>query len=184
MLHKNTLLAVLTLSAVALFGAQASNARPNDTGINKRPAATAKITGAERGKALRHDSGRRDGNRNYRNDNSRRDGNRNHRNDNRRHEARKPDYRHDNRDHRRDNYRHDRHYSRPAPGYWRDYHYGRAHGYHHRYHSGHHYYYNHAGFYFPGFGFIAHGHVHHRHCPHWHFEPFAAGLILGTIFGH
>jgi hypothetical protein len=68
-------------------------------------------------------------------------------------------------------------------GYWHTYHHQRhhQHAYRHRYHNNYHYYYNAAGFYFPDFGFIAHGHRHAAHCPHWHFEDFAAGLVLGAI---
>lgn len=70
-------------------------------------------------------------------------------------------------------------------GYWHDYHHGHGHGHHrgyrHRFHNNYHYYYNAGGFYFPGYGVIAHGHRHDRHCPHWHFEDFASGFVLGAI---
>lgn len=69
-------------------------------------------------------------------------------------------------------------------GYWHDYHRGHHHGYRHRHYNGYHYYYNNVGFYFPGHGYIAHGHRHTRDCPHWHFEDFAAGVILGAIISH
>lgn len=93
-------------------------------------------------------------------------------------------------------YRHDRYYRNHYPrrhvyrykpyynGYWRAYHRGYKQGYRHRYHGNHHYYYNKHGFYFPGYGYIAHGHAHGDHCPSWHNEGFAAGLVLGTIIGH
>jgi hypothetical protein len=95
---------------------------------------------------------------------------------------------HHNVDRRRHDHR-DRHHlrgghSRHGGGYWYDYHHHRAshhHGYRYRFHNNYHYYYNAAGFYFPGFGLLAHGHVHDRHCPHWHFEDFAAGFVLGAI---
>lgn len=57
-------------------------------------------------------------------------------------------------------------------------------GYRHRYYNGYHYYYNSSGFFFPGYGFIAYGHRHSSHCPHWHFEAFASGVILGAIISH
>lgn len=66
-------------------------------------------------------------------------------------------------------------------GYWRDYDYGYHGEYRHRYYNHYHYYYNTAGFYFPGYGFIERGHVHSRYCPHWHFEDFATGFVLGAI---
>jgi hypothetical protein len=79
------------------------------------------------------------------------------------------------------------HYGRrhsPNRGYWQDFHHGHRHhhhGYRHRVYNHYHYYYNSIGFYFPGYGHIAHGHLHGVHCPHWHFEDFAAGFILGAI---
>lgn len=113
------------------------------------------------------------------------------RNDGRRDNAgyrneRRSDHRHDRRnDHRnhgRNEYRHGtRHnhnhrYTVPR--------YHAYPGYRHRYYNGRHYYYNTIGFYFPGYGYIHHGHRHSRHCPHWHFEGFAAGLVLGAILSH
>ncbi|HEX5055669.1 MAG TPA: hypothetical protein VFX02_04140 [Gammaproteobacteria bacterium] len=73
------------------------------------------------------------------------------------------------------------HRSWQGRGYWRDYHYGHHYDYRHRYYNNYHYYYNTSGFYFPGYGFIERGHVHGRYCPHWHFEDFAAGFVLGAI---
>lgn len=54
-------------------------------------------------------------------------------------------------------------------------------GYRQRYYNGRDYYFNDTGFFFPGYGFIAYGHRHTSHCPHWHFEAFASGVILGAI---
>lgn len=108
-------------------------------------------------------------------------------------------------DHRnsRGRYRSDRHYHKPTikhhrsyrhssykksyryNGYWRDYHYGkRKYPYRYRHYNGFHYYYDHRGFYFPNYGHIRHGHYHDRHCPSWHFESFAAAIILSEILGH
>ena len=76
----------------------------------------------------------------------------------------------------------DRH-SWQGRGYWPDYHHGyhRGYGYRHRYYNNSPYYYNASGFYFPGYGFIERGHVHGGYCPHWHFDDFAAGFVLGAI---
>lgn len=57
-------------------------------------------------------------------------------------------------------------------------------GYRQRYYNGRYYYFNNSGFFFPGYGIIAYGHRHTRHCPHWHFEDFASGVILGAIISH
>ncbi|HEX7025991.1 MAG TPA: hypothetical protein VF268_01985 [Gammaproteobacteria bacterium] len=103
------------------------------------------------------------------------------------------DHRHNNRNHYGPGYYPNHRYLFPLydgrrhdhrRGYWHDYHRGHHHGYRHRHYKGYHYYYNNTGFYFPGYGHIAHGHRHSRHCPHWHFEDFAAGLILGAIISH
>lgn len=88
--------------------------------------------------------------------------------------------------HDRDRERHPHwgHESRRGRGYWHDYHHGQRrhhHAYRHRFYNNYHYYFNSTGFYFPGYGFISHGHAHGRHCPHWHFEDFAAGFVLGAI---
>lgn len=98
------------------------------------------------------------------------------------------DRHHDGRHHRdHERWRDGAHRHRHSPqvrGYWNDYHHGHRrhhHAYRHRFYNNYHYYYNGAGFFFPGYGYIAHGHAHGRHCPHWHFEDFAAGFVLGAI---
>ena len=167
---KNTLL-LTAISTALLFANGAADARGEPVGVKKQ-ATVIKVARGEHGEKGRHDSS--SGRRNDGGD---------------RHSNRQNQPRHErDRHHQQPRYsgrerRHDntRYYNRPGPGYWHDYHYGRHPEYRHRYYNGHHYYYNSIGFYFPGLGFIARGHVHGPHCPHWHFEPFAAGLLLGAI---
>ncbi|MBN1379851.1 MAG: hypothetical protein JXA04_11530 [Gammaproteobacteria bacterium] len=197
MKQKSTLLAVLTLSTLMLFGIGSAGARSSEIGMSKKNAVVVKVARTERGESNRRDNRRHDNSRPQQNKKPAHEprrqiphADRNHDRD-RRH-APVPNQRYrdaDRKSHHREAYRgsqpqHHPRYFKAQPGYWVDYHRGYKHDYRHRYYHGHHYYYNQLGFYFPGFGFIAHGHIHNRHCPHWHFEPFAAGLILGAILSN
>ena len=186
MRHFKHILVLTAVSSALLLFNGAADARDAQR-VVKKQTSIVKVARTEKGSRARHDNdGRRNDNANRHNNDNRRNDSRNRHENNRQHQShhdgnrdRQPRYIHPRQ-------RHDtvRHYSKPGPGYWRDYHYGRHPDYHHRYYHGHHYYYNHAGFYFPGFGFIAHGHVHGPNCPHWHFEPFAAGVLLGVILNN
>lgn len=186
MRHIHQAFTILALSAVLLFASGSVDARSERGVVADGKANAIRVARNDRGDRQRHENrSRRDYSRDHRNDRGRPE--RDHKSD-RRYSPQPNGHRYSDRHNHRDDRAKwpDRSWQKydSRRGYWRDYHSGHRHGYNHRYYNGYHYYYNQAGFFFPGYGYIAYGHVHSSLCPHWHFEPFATALILGAILSY